>query len=189
MERQFLHSFSKIFGKLERSVSFLWSPSVAPPSSQGPSPPVGSWACQCFLHMLAAGWSCPTQTGYQQGAGSNEAPWDDNCSQIQVQALEMSSNYHELVLQVRSRGPSCTSVRKSPASSQVISYPKEDMGCPGWACLPLQLHKQPCHSRLLTELQLGVRTRLGNTMVSKLTGTFSLATGPGKGLCSTLAAF
>lgn len=32
--------------------------------------------------MLTVGLSCPTPTGYQ--AGNEEAPWDGNCSPIQI---------------------------------------------------------------------------------------------------------
>lgn len=66
-------------------MSFLQSPSVAPPSSLRPSSTEGSCSYQCFLHIQAAGWSCPTQTGHWEGAGDNKAPWDNNCSQIEIE--------------------------------------------------------------------------------------------------------
>lgn len=139
MERQFLHCFSKNFGKLECSMFLLWSSSVTPPSSWGPLPSVGSWSCQCFLRMLAAGWSCPPQMVYQEETGGNEAPWDDSCSQTQIQRhlIAVSWRYN-----FRAESP-VVPLRKSPDSAQMISCPKEDAVCPDWACLLLQLHELP----------------------------------------------
>lgn len=125
--------------------------------------------------MLRAGWSCPSQTGYQ--AGSEEAPLDGNCSQIEIR---VSSSYCELVLQLCSWGPNCTSV-------YWLWFQIPKMSTAGFYVL-LQVHEQAHPSRPLTKLHVSGED-LVRKHYDKLTGAFSFATGPEKGLCSMSAAF
>lgn len=61
---------------------------VKPILVHGPLPSHRFLIWSVLLQMLRAGWSCPTQTGYQ--AGSEEAPWDGNCSQTRYHAVAVS---------------------------------------------------------------------------------------------------
>lgn len=153
MERQFLHCFSKNFGKLECSMSFLRSTSVTPPSSWG----------LLILSVLPTYASCrivlPTPDCLP-GRGS-EAPWDDSCSQTQIQCHLITVSW---CCSFRAEDPSCNSAQKP------------------WLCTNDFMSQRRCSlSRLglspataagaaipdcWPNSRLGVWTWLGNTMIS-----------------------